>query len=102
MRGAEGPEALATTGPCSTDEKLPALEPCVAMACPSGPGHVSVLSTRVPRAIGGLSDQENGEHGCSSAVPLCTGPPGQRMRLGRKLRAAPCPHWQAGPGPRPR
>ncbi|XP_044245639.3 A disintegrin and metalloproteinase with thrombospondin motifs 13 isoform X3 [Ursus arctos] len=39
VRGAEGPEALATTGPCSTDEKLPALEPCVAMACPSGPGH---------------------------------------------------------------
>ncbi|XP_035964223.2 A disintegrin and metalloproteinase with thrombospondin motifs 13 isoform X2 [Halichoerus grypus] len=39
VHGAEGLGALATAGPCSTDEKLPALEPCVAMACPSVPGH---------------------------------------------------------------
>lgn len=56
-----GLETLATAGPCSTDEKLPALKPCVATACPPGQGYVSVPGMRVTQAIGGISGQENGE-----------------------------------------
>ncbi|XP_053060373.1 A disintegrin and metalloproteinase with thrombospondin motifs 13 isoform X6 [Acinonyx jubatus] len=44
MHGAGGPDALATAGPCSTDEKLPALEPCVATACPPAQGHTDPQS----------------------------------------------------------
>ncbi|XP_023098731.2 A disintegrin and metalloproteinase with thrombospondin motifs 13 isoform X5 [Felis catus] len=44
VHGAGGPDALATAGPCSTDEKLPALEPCVATACPAAQGHTDLRS----------------------------------------------------------
>ncbi|XP_040317429.1 A disintegrin and metalloproteinase with thrombospondin motifs 13 isoform X7 [Herpailurus yagouaroundi] len=44
VHGAGGPDALATAGPCSTDEKLPALEPCVATACPPAQGHTDPRS----------------------------------------------------------
>uniref|UniRef100_A0A8C0LXD3 ADAM metallopeptidase with thrombospondin type 1 motif 13 n=2 Tax=Canis lupus familiaris TaxID=9615 RepID=A0A8C0LXD3_CANLF len=39
-----GLETLATAGPCSTDEKLPALKPCVATACPPGQGYPDLQS----------------------------------------------------------
>ncbi|XP_070374529.1 A disintegrin and metalloproteinase with thrombospondin motifs 13 isoform X1 [Equus asinus] len=38
--GADGLEVPATAGPCSPDEKLPTLKPCVAMACPPTWGHL--------------------------------------------------------------
>nr|XP_060466306.1 A disintegrin and metalloproteinase with thrombospondin motifs 13 isoform X7 [Panthera onca] len=44
VHGAGGPDALATAGPCSTDEKLPTLEPCVATACPPAQGHTDPRS----------------------------------------------------------
>ncbi|XP_045323378.1 A disintegrin and metalloproteinase with thrombospondin motifs 13 isoform X6 [Leopardus geoffroyi] len=44
VHGAGGPDALATAGPCPTDEKLPALEPCVATACPLAQGHTDPRS----------------------------------------------------------
>lgn len=70
MRRAEG---LATAGPCPTDEKLPGQEPCVATACSLEPSDVSILGTRVPWAIGGLSDRRTG----STDYPW---PPGQSAR----------------------
>ncbi|XP_007453197.1 PREDICTED: A disintegrin and metalloproteinase with thrombospondin motifs 13 [Lipotes vexillifer] len=36
VQGADGMGAPATAGPCSTDEKPPALEPCIEVACPPG------------------------------------------------------------------
>lgn len=42
MLGADGTGLPATAGPCSADEKPPALEPCVEAACPPGWDQVSV------------------------------------------------------------
>ncbi|KAM9642400.1 A disintegrin and metalloproteinase with thrombospondin motifs 13 [Trichechus inunguis] len=41
---AEGQEALAAAGPCSTEEKLPELTPCIGMACHQGWGHLDATS----------------------------------------------------------
>ncbi|KAI4577910.1 hypothetical protein MJT46_019441, partial [Ovis ammon polii x Ovis aries] len=43
MPGADGTGLSATAGPCSADEKPPALEPCVEAACPPSWDQVSVL-----------------------------------------------------------
>lgn len=43
--------APATAGPCYADEKPPALEPCIEVACPPGWGHVSILGTGEWRAL---------------------------------------------------
>ncbi|TEA29677.1 hypothetical protein DBR06_SOUSAS510274, partial [Sousa chinensis] len=39
VQGADGMGAPATAGPCSADEKPPALEPCIEVSCPPGWGH---------------------------------------------------------------
>ncbi|XP_073078151.1 A disintegrin and metalloproteinase with thrombospondin motifs 13 isoform X4 [Manis javanica] len=44
VQGADGLEAPVTAGPCSTDGRLPALEPCVAVACAPGWGHLDPQS----------------------------------------------------------
>ncbi|XP_024618127.1 A disintegrin and metalloproteinase with thrombospondin motifs 13 [Neophocaena asiaeorientalis asiaeorientalis] len=44
VQGADGMGAPATAGPCSADEKLPALEPCIEVACPPGWGHSDAQS----------------------------------------------------------
>ncbi|XP_046321516.1 A disintegrin and metalloproteinase with thrombospondin motifs 13 isoform X6 [Marmota monax] len=36
VQGSDGLQAPATTGPCCTDERSPALKPCTRMACPPG------------------------------------------------------------------
>ncbi|KAB0394060.1 hypothetical protein E2I00_001764, partial [Balaenoptera physalus] len=44
VQGADGMGAPATAGPCSADEKPPALEPCIEVACPPGWGHPDAQS----------------------------------------------------------
>ncbi|XP_029059231.1 A disintegrin and metalloproteinase with thrombospondin motifs 13 [Monodon monoceros] len=44
VQGADGMGAPATAGPCSADEKPPALEPCIEVACPPGWGHSDAQS----------------------------------------------------------
>ncbi|VCW76337.1 unnamed protein product [Gulo gulo] len=112
VRGAEGP---ATAGPCPTDEKLPAQEPCVATACPPGPSDVSILGTRVPIpwAIGGLSDSRTGstgypwppgqsattvflECGCVQDPPRSEDKPREKLQVLSPLRLA---SWAWAPDP---
>ncbi|XP_059957503.1 A disintegrin and metalloproteinase with thrombospondin motifs 13 isoform X2 [Mesoplodon densirostris] len=44
VQGADGVGAPATAGPCSADEKPPAREPCIEVACPPGWGHPDTQS----------------------------------------------------------
>uniref|UniRef100_A0A8D0YCC7 ADAM metallopeptidase with thrombospondin type 1 motif 13 n=1 Tax=Sus scrofa TaxID=9823 RepID=A0A8D0YCC7_PIG len=44
VQGAEGMGALATAGPCPTDQKPSALEPCIEVTCPPGWGHLEAQS----------------------------------------------------------
>ncbi|XP_057355171.1 A disintegrin and metalloproteinase with thrombospondin motifs 13 isoform X4 [Manis pentadactyla] len=44
VQRADGLEAPVTAAPCSTDGRLPALEPCVAVACALGWGHLDPQS----------------------------------------------------------
>ncbi|XP_027470232.1 A disintegrin and metalloproteinase with thrombospondin motifs 13 isoform X2 [Zalophus californianus] len=68
VRGAEGLEALTTAGPCSADEKLPALEHCVAMACPSVPGHPEPQS--LEEATSAPGSARLGAHAAHMWTPL--------------------------------
>ncbi|KAK2505414.1 hypothetical protein MC885_000621 [Smutsia gigantea] len=73
VQGADGLEAPVTAGPCSTDGRLGALKPCMAVACALGWGH--------------LDPQSAGEE---AAPPLDSARPGARVTHVWTPLAGPC------------